>query len=232
LTTRDLQRIATQIVERGGGKVAGAARHPLNTADFSSFLLTGSSSEVDIIALANAGSDVVTAIKQAGEFNVTQNRTRLVAFLAPINTIHALGLGTAKDLLVTEPFYWDLNDRTREFASRYFARFKRMPNFVQTGAYSAVLRYLTAVDKLAAAQENPKDGKRLAAELKQHSWDDPLFGKTYIRSDGRAIHQTYVFQVKQPSESKKPWDYYKLLRTVSGDDSALPLADSSCKDME
>jgi branched-chain amino acid transport system substrate-binding protein len=226
---RDLQRIATDFVEKNGGGVVGSVRHPLGVADFSSFLLTASSSDADIIALANAGSDVVTAIKQVNEFQITQNGKRVVAFLAPINTIHALGLPVAQNLVVTEPFYWDLNDDTRAFAERYFARMKRMPNFVQAGAYSAVVRYLASFDKLVAAQKDPKDGKVVIAEMKQGSWTDRLFGDSSIRNDGRVIHPTYLFEVKKTAESTKPWDYYKKIGTVSGPDAALPLDKSVCK---
>ena len=226
---RDLQRIATSLIEKNGDKVVGSARHPLGVADFSSFLLAAGSSDADVIALANAGSDVVTAIKQVNEFQVTRDGKRVVAFLAPINTINALGLPVAQDLIITEPFYWDLNDKTREFASRYFTRMKRMPNFVQAGAYSAVARYLASLDKLVSERKDPKDGKAAIKEMKQGSWTDSLFGDSFIRKDGRVIHDTYLFQIKRPAESSKAWDYYKEVGTVSGKDAALPIEDSLCK---
>ncbi len=226
---RDLQRLSTPLIEKSGSSIVGTVRHPLGTNDFSSFLLSASASNADIIALADAGSDVVNAIKQANEYQILSGAKRLVAFLAPINTINALGLQIAQRLIVTEPFYWDLNDRTRAFAARYFERFKRMPNFVQAAAYSAVSRYLTEVDHLSHEKIDPKDGRQLIAGLKRRPWSDSLFGETSVRRDGRVIHQTYLFQVKTPVESKKPWDYYNLLQTVSGVDSALSLEKSACR---
>jgi branched-chain amino acid transport system substrate-binding protein len=226
---RDLQQIATGLVEKKGGKVVGSTRHPLGVSDFSSFLLTASASDADIVALANAGSDVVTAIKQVNEFQITQGGKKVVAFLAPINTIHALGLKVAQDLLVTESFYWNLNDRTRAFSSRYFARMKRMPNFVQAGAYSAVARYLSSLDRLLEEKKNPKDGKSVVAVMKQGTWDDNLFGPSSIRRDGRVIHDTFLFQVKKPQESSQPWDYYTQVGTVPGQEAAFPIEGSACK---
>jgi branched-chain amino acid transport system substrate-binding protein len=208
-----LQAGATRAIEQLGGKVVGSVQHPLNTLDFSSLLLQAQASNAKVVALANGGDDVVRAIKQAHEFGLTPKQT-LVGLSTNIGDIHAMGLGTAQGLLLTEATYWDLDDRTRALSKRFAEKYRgRMPTMMQAGAYGAVLHYLKAVQAVGSA----KDGAKVVAKMKELPSDDPFFGKGYVRIDGRAVHDMYVFQVKTPSESHYAWDYYRMLAKIPGE---------------
>jgi len=222
-----LERDTTAAVEAAGGKVVGAVKHPLNTADFSSFLLQAQASKAKVIGLANAGGDTVNAIKQAAEFGITSGGQKLASLLMFISDVHALGLKTAKGLNLTETFYWDLNDGTRAFSKRFQERMKNhaMPTMIQAGVYSSLLHYFKALDSLG---ENPHDGAKMVAKMKTMPTDDPVFGKGSIEPNGRVLHPAYLFEVKSPSESKGPWDYYKLVATIPANEAFTPLDKSTC----
>ncbi len=222
-----LERDTTAVVTAAGGKVVGGVKHPLNTSDFSSFLLQAQASKAKVIGLANAGGDTSNSIKQAAEFGVVAGGQKLAALLLFISDVNALGLNVAQGLNFTETFYWDLNDGTRTFAKRFQERTKnkQMPTMDHAGVYSGVLHYLKV---LAAMGGNPHDGAKVVAAMKATPTDDPLFGKGEIRADGRKMHPAYLFEVKKPSESKAPWDYYKLVATVPAEQAFAPLADSKC----
>ena len=220
----NLQDEATKALERAGGKVVGSIRHPLNTNDFSSFLLQAQASKADVVALANGGGDTARAVKQAHEFGITNAQT-IAGLSMLVDDIHALGLESTQGLLVSLPFYWDLNDQTRAFAKRWAAEAKgKMPSMMQAGVYSAVLHYLKAVDKLGSAQ----DGAAVVDEMKKLPVEDQLFGRGEIRRDGRTLHNVYVFEVKKPAESKYPWDYLKVYDTVPGDKAFRPIEEGNC----
>lgn len=220
-----LQRDTAATVEKAGGKVLGQARHPLSTSDFSSFLLQAQSSKAKVIGLANAGADTVNAIKQAAEFGITQGGQKLAGLLVFINDVHALGLKTTQGLVLTESFYWDLNDDTRAFSKRFAARFKgKMPTMAQAGVYSGMIHYLKAVD----ATKDTKDGAGIVKKMKEMPTDDQAFGKGSIRVDGRKIHPMYLFEAKKPEESKGEWDLYKLLATIPADQAFRPLDQGGC----
>ena len=220
-----LQRDTAAVVVANGGRVVGEVRAPLNTSDFSSFLLQAQASRAKIIGLANAGGDTVNSIKQAAEFGIVQGGQNLAGLLMFIQDIHALGLPTAQGLLLTEAFYWDRDEASRTFAKRFAPQYKgNMPSMIQAGVYSAVLHYLKAVEAL----KSTADGKAIVAKMKEMPTDDPLFGKGMIRADGRHIHDMYLFEVKKPAESKYPWDYYKLRATIPADEAFRPLKDGGC----
>jgi branched-chain amino acid transport system substrate-binding protein len=219
-----LERDTEAVVTKNGGKVLGKVRHPLNNQDFSSFLLQAQASKAKIVGLANAGGDTINSIKQAAEFGIVKSGQNLAGMLVFLSDIHGLGLNTAQGLIFTETFYWDLNDQTRAFTKRFSAQNGgKYPTMVQAGVYSAVLHYLKAID---AAKTD--DGTKVIAKMKELPTDDPLFGKGTIRADGRKIHPAYLFEVKKPSESKGPWDYYKLIGTTPGDQAFRPLSESAC----
>jgi branched-chain amino acid transport system substrate-binding protein len=222
-----LQRDTSAVVTANGGQVVGSVKHPLNTSDFSSFLLQAQSSKAKVIGLANAGGDTDNAIKQAAEFGIVTGGQKLAALLLFINDVHSLGLKTAQGLTFTESFYWDMNDQTRAFSKRFAAQAANhaMPSMTQAGNYAAVLHYLKALDALGG---NPHDGAKVVAKMKELPTDDPLFGKGPLRADGRRIIPAYLFEVKKPEESKYPWDYYKLVATIPAEDAAVPLAQSEC----
>ncbi len=222
-----LERDTTAVIKANGGKVLGGVKHPLNTSDFSSFLLQAQSSKAKIIGLANAGGDTTNAIKQAAEFGIVQGGQKLAALLLFINDVHALGLKTAHGLTFTESFYWDLNDQTRAWSKRFQERVSNhaMPSMTQAGNYAAVLHYLKAMEALGG---NPHDGAKVVAKMKELPTDDPLFGNGPLRADGRRLIPAYLFEVKTPEESKGPWDYYKLIATIAPEDAAKPLKDSEC----
>jgi branched-chain amino acid transport system substrate-binding protein len=222
-----LERDTSAVVTANGGKVLGGVKHPLNTSDFSSFLLQAQNSKAKIIGLANAGGDTTNSIKQAAEFGIVEGGQKLAALLLFINDVHSLGLKTAHGLTFTESFYWDLNDNTRAWSKRFQEKStnKAMPSMTQAGNYAAVLHYLKALDALGG---NPHDGAKVVAKMKEIETDDPLFGKGPLRIDGRRIIPAYLFEVKKPEESKGPWDYYKLVATISPEDAAKPLKDSEC----
>ena len=219
-----LERDTAAVVTKSGGKVLGDVKVPLNTQDFSSFLLQAQSSKAKIIGLANAGGDTTNSIKQAAEFGIVKGGQKLAGLLVFVSDVHSLGLERAQGLSLTEAFYWDLNDKTRAFSKRFADKFKgRMPTMIQAGFYSATLAYLNAVK--AAGTD---DADKVMATLKATKWDDPVFGKSYIRADGRNIHDMYLFEVKKPSESKGPWDYYKLIATIPGEEAFRPMDQGNC----
>ena len=222
-----LERDTSAVVTANGGKVVGGVKHPLNTSDFSSFLLQAQSSKAKVVGLANAGGDTTNAIKQASEFGITAQGQKLAALLLFINDVHSLGLKTAQGLTFTESFYWDLNDKTRAWSKRFAEKVNNqaMPSMTQAGNYAVVLHYLKALEALGG---NPHDGARVVAKMKEIPTDDPLFGKGPLRADGRRLIPAYLFEVKKPEELKYPWDYYKLVATISPEDAAKPLASSDC----
>ncbi len=219
-----LERDTEAVVLKNGGKVLGKVRAPLNTQDFSSFLLQAQASKAKIIGLANAGGDTTNSIKQAAEFGIVKGGQNLAGLLVFLTDIHALGLPTAQGLIVTNTFYWDQNDQSRAFAKRFAALDKGIhPTMVHAGVYSAVTHYLKAVEALKS-----DDGTKVVAKMKEMPTDDPLFGKGSIRVDGRKIHPAYLVEVKKPAESKGPWDYYKVRTTIPADQAFRPLADGGC----
>jgi branched-chain amino acid transport system substrate-binding protein len=219
-----LERDTEAVVLKNGGKVLGKVRHPLNTQDFSSFLLQAQASKAKIIGLANAGGDTTNSIKQAAEFGIVKGGQNLAGLLVFLTDIHALGLPTAQGLIITNTFYWDMNDQTRAFAKRFAERDKGIhPTMVHAGVYAAVLHYLKAVEALKS-----DDGTKVVAKMKEMPTDDPLFGKGTIRADGRKIHPAYLMEVKKPAESKGAWDYYKIRATIPADQAFRPLADGGC----
>ena len=222
-----LERDTAAVVTKSGGKVVGTVRHPLNTADFSSFLLQAQASKAKIIGMANAGGDTTNTIKQAAEFGIVAGGQKLAALLLFINDVHALGLKTAQGLTFTESFYWDLNDKTREWSKRFQKVSPKgsMPSMTVAGLYAEILHYLKAMEALGS---NPRDGAKVVAKMKEIPTDDPLFGKGPLRTDGRRLIPAYLFEVKKPEESKGPWDYYKLVATIAPEDAARPLEASDC----
>jgi branched-chain amino acid transport system substrate-binding protein len=220
-----LERDVTAVVTQSGGKVLGDVKHPLNTSDFSSFLLQAQSSKAKIIGLANAGGDTINAIRQAAEFGIVAKGQKLAGLLVTIRDIHALGLAAAQGLIFSESFYWDRDDGTRAWSRRFAARRDgAMPSLIQAGVYSSVIHYLKAVAVLKSA----KDGRAVVAKMKELPTEDPLFGKGTIDPNGRKRHPMYLYEVKSPSESKAAWDYYKLIRTVPAEEAFRPAAESGC----
>jgi branched-chain amino acid transport system substrate-binding protein len=222
-----LERDTTAVVVKSGGKVIGTVRHPLNSSDFSSFLLQAQASKAKIIGMANAGGDTTNTIKQASEFGIVAGGQKLAGLLLFITDVHSLGLKVAQGLSFTETFYWDLNDGTRAFSKRFSERTKSkaMPSMVQAGVYSGLVHYFKTLEAMGG---NPHDGVKVVAKMKEAPTDDPLFGKGTIRADGRKIHPAYLFEVKKPAESKGPWDYYKLIGTTPGEQAFRPLSESAC----
>ena len=219
-----LERDTEAVVLKSGGKVLGKVRHPLATQDFSSFLLQAQASKAKVIGLANAGGDTINSIKQAAEFGIVKGGQSLAGLLVFLTDVHGLGLQTAQGLIVTETFYWDLNDQTRAWSKRFAAaNGGKYPSMDHAGVYAVVLHYLKAVE---AAKTD--DGTKVVAKMKELPTDDPLFGKGTIRQDGRKIHPAYLFEVKKPSESKGPYDYYKLRATIPADQAFRPLAEGGC----
>jgi branched-chain amino acid transport system substrate-binding protein len=213
------------VVEKQGGKVLGKVRHPLNTQDFSSFLLQAQASKAKIIGLANAGGDTTNSIKQAAEFGIVRGGQNLAGLLVFITDVHGLGLQTAQGLILTETWYWDMNDANRAFARRFSQQNRGIhPTMVHAGVYSAVTHYLKAVEAL----KSDADGGKTVAKMKEMPTDDPLFGKGTIRKDGRKIHPAYLFEVKKPSESKGAWDYYKVRATIPAEQAFRPMNDGEC----
>jgi branched-chain amino acid transport system substrate-binding protein len=210
------------VVKAAGGSVIGEVRHPLNTSDFSSFLLQAQSSKAQIIGLANAGADTINAVKQAAEYRIAASGQKLVGLVVVISDIHALGLATANGLVFTTAFYWDRDEASRIWSKRFFERTGRMPGMVQAGTYSAVLHYLKAMEAAGTA-----DGKAVAEKIRELPVDD-FFAKGRVREDGRMMHDMYLVEVKTPSESKATWDYYKVLRRIPAEEAAQPLGESKC----
>ena len=219
-----LERDASAVLTSLGGKVLGSVKHPLGTTDFSSYLLQAQSSGAKVVALADTGTDLINAVKQAAEFGLTTQQI-LAGLFTQIVDVDSIGLQAAQGLTVTEAFYWDLNDDTRAFARRFGQRFSdRMPTANQAGVYSSVLAYLNAV-KAANAIE----GEAVVDQMRKQPIEDKLFGTVTVRRDGRAVHDMYTFQVKAPADSKSRWDVYKVLARVPGDQAFRPLNQGGCK---
>jgi len=218
-----IERDTGDVVRAAGGKVLGSARHPLNTPDFSSFLLQAQSSKAKIVGLANGGGDTINAIKQAAEFGIVAGGQNLAGIVMFISDIHSLGLKLAQGLIITEAYYWDLNDRTRAFGKRFFERMKRMPTMNQAATYSATLHYLNAVKAAGTKETKPVLAKMRATPVRDAFTDNGV-----VREDGRMVHSMFLFEVKKPEESKAPWDYYKVLAEVPGDQAFRPLKDGGC----
>ncbi len=217
-----LEKDVSDVVRAGGGKILGSVRHPLNTQDFSSFLLQAQASKAKVIGLANAGGDTINSIKAANEFGITKTQS-LAGLLVFINDIHSLTLATAQGMLLTEAYYWDMNDETRKWARRFFDRMKKMPNMAQAGVYSSVTHYLKAVEAAGTDETGA-----VMAKMKSMPINDFFAKNGRIREDGRMVKEMYVFEVKKPSESQYPWDYYKLKATIPADEAFLPLSRSVC----
>ncbi len=219
-----LERDTEAVVLKTGGKVLGKVRHPLNTQDFSSFLLQAQASKAKIIGLANAGGDTTNAIKQGAEFGIVKGGQNFAGLLVFLTDIHGLGLDKAQGLIFTETFYWDANAQTRAFAKRFAAANRGIhPTMIHAGVYAGILHYLKAVEALKG-----DDGTKVIARMKATPTDDPLFGKGTIRADGRKLHPAYLFEVKKPSESKGPWDYYKLRATIPAEQAFRPIGEGDC----
>ena len=220
---------ATGVVKDGGGKIVGTVKYPFpETTDFSSFLLQAQSSGAKVIAFASAGADTANLVKQAREFGVASGGTRLAALLCFIPQVHAIGLAGAQGLMLTEAFYWDMNDATRAFSARFSPQFHgNKPCTIQVGCYSGVLHYLKAVSAMGVDAARA-DGAAAVAKMKEIPTEDSVFGRGRVREDGRKIHDMHLFQVKAPSESKQPWDYFRLVRTTPGEQAYRPLAAGHC----
>ncbi|MGB3289173.1 MAG: ABC transporter substrate-binding protein [Burkholderiaceae bacterium] len=220
-----LERDAAAVVTKSGGKVLGKVRHPFPGTDFSSYLLQAQTSKAKVIGLANAGGDTITAVKQAAEFGITAGGQKLAGLLVFMSDVQALGLAAAQGLTLTEAWYWDMNDPSREFGHDFAAaNGGKFPTMAQAGVYSAITHYLKAV----AALKADGDGAKVVAQMKAMPTDDKLFGQGTIRADGRKIHPLYLFEVKKPSESKGPGDFYKVLATIPADEAFRPMSEGCC----
>jgi branched-chain amino acid transport system substrate-binding protein len=220
-----LERDTMEVVKKEGGKVLGNVRVPLNNQDFSSFLLQAQASKAKVIGLANAGGDTTNSIKGAAEFGITQAGQKLAGLLVDVNDVHGLGLQVAQGLTFTDAWYWDLNDDTRKFAARFAAQNGgKYPGKIHAGVYSSVIHYLKAVE----AVKSKADGAAVVKKMKELPTDDTVYGKGEVRQDGRKIHPVYLVEVKKPSESKKPWDYYKILTTIPANEAFRPLKEGNC----
>jgi branched-chain amino acid transport system substrate-binding protein len=217
-----LEADATAAVKAAGGKVLGSVRHPLNTADFSSYLLQAQASGAKVVAFANGGGDMVNATKQANEFGLTKNQT-IVSLLVFISDVHSMELQAAQGLKFVTAFYWDRDDETRAWSKRFFERYGRMPTMPQAAVYSAIRHYLAAIS--AAGTD---EAKAVMAKMRERPVNDFYVRNGRLREDGRLVHDMYLAQVKKPSESTKPWDYYKILATIPGDQAFRPLAEGGC----
>ncbi len=221
----DLEKQASDEILASGGTVIGSARHPIATNDFASPLLKAQASGAQIVGLANAGGDTVNTIKQASEF-MLRDKQRVVALIFDLQSVTALGLATAQGLTAINAMYWDMNDQTRAWSARYQQRHpkKMMPNHMQAGVYAGTLHYLKAVDKVGS----PRDGRAVVAAMKAMPTDDPLFGKGYIREDGRHMHPMYLLEVKTPAESKGEWDVFRITATIPAERAFRPIKDGGC----
>jgi branched-chain amino acid transport system substrate-binding protein len=218
-----LQRDVTRFVDAAGGKVLGSVKHPLNSSDFSSFLLQAQASKAKIIGLANAGGDTVNAIKQGAEFGIVQGGQKFAALLMFITDVHAIGLQLAQGLVLTTSYYWDLNDETRKFSAKFSAQMGRVPTMVQMGVYSGVNHYLRAVKEAGTT-----DSEEVAKKMHELRVNDVYNTNVEVRPDGRVLHDMYLVRVKSPQESKKPWDYYEVLAKIPGAEAFRPRAQSEC----
>jgi branched-chain amino acid transport system substrate-binding protein len=213
----------TALVRANGGSIAGTVFHPLNTADFSSFIVHAQASGADVVALANGGSDTINSIKQSAEFGVTGGKQKLVGLAIFITDVHAMGLANAHGLLLTTGFYWDRTPETRAWSKRFFERHRAMPTMAQAGVYSSVIHYLKAINASGSS-----DAEIVAQKMRDMPVEDFFAGHGTVRADGRMVHDMYLAQVKTPQESHGPWDYYNILRTIPGEESVRPLAESDC----
>jgi branched-chain amino acid transport system substrate-binding protein len=218
-----LERDTSAVVKANGGEVIGGVRTPFPGTDFSSFLLQAQTSGAQVIGLANAGGDTINSIKQASEFGITQGGQSLAALLMFVNDVHALGLDVAQGLVLTESFYWDMNDQTRAWSAKFEEKTGKKPSMIQAGVYASVLHYLKAVQAVGS-----KDAAAVMAKMKEMPTDDPLFGKGVVRADGRKVHDMYLFRVKKPADSKGEWDLYDTVATIPADKAFRPLADGGC----
>ena len=219
-----LERDTAAVVEAAGGTVVGTVRTPFPGTDFSSFLLQAQSSGAKVIGLANAGGDTINSMKQASEFGITQAGQAIAGLLVFITDVHSLGLDVAQGLVLTESFYWDLNDQTREWSTRFEEQMGKKPTMVQAGVYASTLHYLKAVEALGSAE----DGAAVVAQMKEMPTDDPLFGQGEVRADGRKTHDSYLFRVKTPDQSEGPWDYYETVATIPAAEAFRPLDQGGC----
>jgi branched-chain amino acid transport system substrate-binding protein len=222
-----LERDTAAVVEKNGGKILGKVRHPLNTPDFSSFLLQAQNSKAKVIGLANAGGDTINSIKQASEFGIVKGGQKLAGLLVFASDVNALGLQTAQGLSLTETWYWDANDTNRNWTKRWQAERGapgKFPTMIHAGVYSGITHYLKAVEALKSSA----DGKAVTAKMKEMPTDDPLFGKGTVRADGRKIHDAYLFEVKAPGDSKHPGDFYNLKATIPAAEAFRPLKEGGC----
>ncbi|WP_298373876.1 ABC transporter substrate-binding protein [uncultured Bradyrhizobium sp.] len=217
-----LRNDAAKTVEKVGGSIVGDVRHPLNSMDFSSYLLQAQSSKADVIAFANTGGDLANSIRQAQEFGLAQKQ-KLAAFLMQTSDIHAIGLQAAQGLQLATAFYWDLDDKTRDFAARFMAKTNKRPTMVQAGLYSAVMNYLKAIEK-----SGTDDGPKVIAQMKDMPIDDFFARNAFLREDGQLIHDMYLVQVKSPAESKGAWDYEKLVQVIPGKEAFATPEESAC----
>jgi len=222
-----LERDTTKFVKEAGGKVLGSVRVPLNTSDFSSFLLQAQGSGAKVIGLANAGGDTINSIKQASEFGIVAGGQRLAGLLVFLPDIHSLGLKTAQGLVITTAFYWDQNDETRAWNKRFQEKHGKPATYIQAGTYSAVAHYLKAI-----AAAGTDEAKAVSAKMKEMPVNDFMTHGAKVREDGRVVRDMYLVEVKTPAESKGPWDYYKILTTIPGDEAFRPLADGNCPFVE
>jgi branched-chain amino acid transport system substrate-binding protein len=218
-----IEKDVSEVVKAAGGKVLGASRHPINTPDFSSYLLQAQQSKAKVIGMANGGGDTINLIKQAGEFGITAGGQNLAGIVMFISDVHSLGLKVAQGLIITEGYYWDKDDRSREFGKKFFARMNRMPTMNQASTYSATMHYLKAVKAVGA-----RDTKPVMAKMREMPVRDYFTQNGVLREDGRMVHSMLLLQVKKPEESKYPWDYYKVLAEVPGDQVFRPLKDGGC----
>jgi len=218
-----LERDAASVVREAGGKVLGTVRHPLNSSDFSSFLLQAQASQAKVVGLANAGGDTTNAIKQASEFGLMKGGQKLLALLLEITDSHSIGLNDGQGLILTDAFYWDQDDASRAFSKKFFTRVGHMPTMIQAGLYSATMHYLKAIDAIGT-----DDALKTIAQMKATHIHDFFTKDGYIRDDGRMVHEMHLFELKKPSESKGEWDLYKLIATVPGDEAFRPLDKGGC----
>src|SRR6201985_855808 len=218
-----LERDAATVVKESGGKVLGDVRHPLNSSDFSSFLLQAQASKAKVVALAHAGGDTTNALKQAAEFDITQGGQKMIALLQEITDTHSLGIKATQGLIVTDAFYWDMNDETRAFSKRFYDKVGHMPTMIQAGLYSATMHYLKAIEAIGT-DEAPK----VMALMRATPINDFFAKNGKIRIDGRMVHDMYLFEVKKPEQSKGEWDLYNLIATVPGDEAFRPLDKGGC----
>jgi branched-chain amino acid transport system substrate-binding protein len=219
-----LERDTAAVVEAAGGTVVGSVRTPFPGTDFSSFLLQAQASGAKVVGLANAGGDTINSMKQASEFGITQAGQAIAGLLVFITDVHSLGLDVAQGLVLTESFYWDLNDQTREWSARFEEKMGKKPTMVQAGVYASTLHYLKAVEALGSGE----DGAAVVAQMKEMPTDDPLFGQGEVRADGRKTHDSYLFRVKTPDQSEGPWDLYETVATIPAAEAFRPLDQGGC----